>query len=539
MTLIYKKGLQRDGNNPTLLNAYGAYGFSDTASFLGGRLAWIEQGGVLALANVRGSGVRGHDWYLAGKKATKPNTWKDGVAAAQYLIAQGYASSKTLGVMGTSAGGIFVGRTVTTAPQLFAAAIFDVGVMDAVRAEESANGITNISEFGSYRNAKEFPALLEMSTYHQIKDGVAYPGVLLVQGMNDPRVDAWHAGKAAARLQAASSSGKPILLRLDMQAGHGMGSTANQRNSMAADIYSFLLWQMGKVVQKSEPTQAEIIQQSQPSDWRALDAANTVVMEIQGQTVIMELAPRFAPQHVANIKTLTREGYYTGSAVVRVQDNYVTQWADPADDDKPESKAKQKPLGTALAKLPVEFTVPYQGLPLARMPDPDGWAPVSGFIDGMPVAADPKANLAWLAHCYGMVGAARSTAPDSSNGTSLYTIIGQGPRALDRNITVVGRIVKGMEVLSSLPRGPAPMGFYVAPQQPIPITQARLLADIPVAERPALEILRTDTATWKALVEASRHARGGWAVHSPLHSNICNRTVPTRVPPTSTQEPKA
>ncbi len=538
MTLIYKKGLQRNGANPTLLNAYGAYGFSETASFLGGRLAWIEQGGVLALANVRGSGVHGHDWYLAGKKATKSNTWKDGVACAQYLIAQGYASPKTLGVMGTSAGGIFVGRTVTTAPQLFAAAIFDVGVMDAVRAEESANGITNISEFGSYRNAKEFPALVEMSTYHQIKDGVAYPAVLLVQGMNDPRVDAWHAGKAAARLQAASSSGKPVLLRLDMQAGHGMGSTANQRNAMAADIYSFLLWQMGKVAQKPEPTQADIIQQSQPSDWRALDPDNTVVMEIQGQTVVMELAPRFAPQHVANIKTLTREGYYTGSAVVRVQDNYVTQWADPADDDKPESKSKQKPLGSALDKLPAEFTIAYQGLPISRFTDPDGWAPVSGFVDGFPVAADPKSNVAWLAHCYGMVGAARASAPDSSNGTSLYTIIGQAPRALDRNITVVGRIVKGMEVLSSLPRGPAPMGFYVAPQQPIPITRARLLADIPAAERPALEVLRTDTATWAALVQASRHARGGWAVHSPLHSNICNRSVPTRVPPTEPKEPK-
>jgi len=124
--------------------------------------------------------------------------------------------------------------------------VFDVGVMDAVRAEESANGATNISEFGSYKDPQEFKALLEMSTYHHIQDGVAYPGVLIVQGMNDPRVDAWHAGKAAARLQVATSSKKPILLRLDMQAGHGMGSTATQRNAMSADIYSFLLWQMGK-----------------------------------------------------------------------------------------------------------------------------------------------------------------------------------------------------------------------------------------------------------------------------------------------------
>ena len=251
MTLLYKKGLKRDGSNPTLLTAYASYGFSETARFSATNMAWIEQGGVLAFANVRGSGVYGAGWYHDGFKATKSNTWKDGVACAKYLIAEGFASPKTLGVMGTSAGGIFVGRTVTSAPELFAAAIFDVGVMDAVRAEESANGITNISEFGSVKNAAEFPALLDMSTYHQIKDGVAYPAVMLVHGVNDPRVDVWHSAKAAARLQAATTSGKPILLRLDMQAGHGMGSTATQRNAMSADIFSFLLWQMGKTALKN------------------------------------------------------------------------------------------------------------------------------------------------------------------------------------------------------------------------------------------------------------------------------------------------
>ncbi|MDB5766997.1 MAG: Prolyl oligopeptidase [Collimonas fungivorans] len=249
MTLLYKKGLKRDGSNPTLLDGYAAYGFSQTAGFSPARVAWLERGGVLAYANVRGSGVYGDDWYRAGFKATKSNTWKDGVACAKYLIAEGYATPKTLGVMGTSAGGIFVGRTVTTAPELFAAAIFNVGIMDAVRAEDSANGITNISEFGSAKNPKEFPALLEMSTYHNIKDNTAYPAVMLVHGMNDPRVDVWHSAKTAARLQAATSSGKPILLRLDMQAGHGVGSTATQRYALSADIYSFLLWQMGKAKQ--------------------------------------------------------------------------------------------------------------------------------------------------------------------------------------------------------------------------------------------------------------------------------------------------
>jgi peptidylprolyl isomerase len=273
-------------------------------------------------------------------------------------------------------------------------------------------------------------------------------------------------------------------------------------------------------------SQADIIKQSAPSDWRHLDPENTLVMEINGQPVILELAARFAPQHVANIRTLAREGYYTGSAVVRVQDNYVTQWADPADEEK--EKDKVKPLGSARAQLPAEFSIAFKGLPLTRFTDPDGWAPVSGFVDGLPVAADPFKNKAWIAHCYGVVGAARGTAPDSSNGTSLYAINGQGPRALDLNITVVGRVVKGMEVLSALPRGPGAMGFYDKPENYIPITRARMLADIPLAEQPAIEVMRTDTPTWRKLVEASRHAIGGWAVRSALHSNICNRSVPTR-----------
>jgi prolyl oligopeptidase len=250
LALIHRKGLVRDGSNPTLLVGYGAYGFSFNAWFDARDAAWFERGGVMAYANVRGSGAFGDAWYKAGFKSTKANTWKDGVAAARWLIAERYASPATLGVWGTSAGGIFVGRAATSAPELFAAAIFDVGVLDAVRAEESANGITNISEFGTVKNADEFKALLDMSTYHQIKDGVAYPAVLLVHGMNDPRVDVWNSAKAAARLQQANPNGKPVLLRLDTQAGHGVGSTAQQRASERADIYSFLLWQFGKVQAK-------------------------------------------------------------------------------------------------------------------------------------------------------------------------------------------------------------------------------------------------------------------------------------------------
>jgi prolyl oligopeptidase len=246
MTILHKKGMKLDGTNPTLLSGYGSYGISETAYYSPARYAWLERGGVLAFANVRGSGVYGETWRKAGFKATKPNTWKDGVACTQYLIAKGYASPKTMAVLGGSAGGIFVGRTVTTAPQLYAAAIFEVPMMDTMRSELSANGITNISEFGTVKKPDEFAALLEMSTYHHIQDGTAYPAVMFIHGMNDPRVDVWESAKAAARLQAASNSGKPILLRLDAQAGHGIGSTANQRQAVSADIYSFLLSQMGK-----------------------------------------------------------------------------------------------------------------------------------------------------------------------------------------------------------------------------------------------------------------------------------------------------
>jgi prolyl oligopeptidase len=250
LALIHRKGLVRDGRNPTLLVGYGAYGLSFGAWFDARDVAWFERGGVMAYANVRGSGAFGKAWYKAGFKTTKANTWKDGVAAARWLVAERYASPATLGIWGTSAGGIFVGRAATSAPELFAAAIFDVGVLDAVRAEESANGITNISEFGTVKNADEFKALLDMSTYHQIKDGTAYPAVLLIHGMNDPRVDVWNSAKATARLQQANPNGKPVLLRLDAQAGHGIGSTAQQRASERADIYSFLLWQFGKVAAK-------------------------------------------------------------------------------------------------------------------------------------------------------------------------------------------------------------------------------------------------------------------------------------------------
>ena len=246
MVVLHRKGVALDGRNPTLLNGYGAYGMTIQAGYDPRRFAWLERGGVLAFVNPRGSGAYGDAWHRAGFKASKPNTWKDGIAAARWLTDKGYASAATLGISGGSAGGIFVGRAVTSAPELFAAAIMAVPLLDTVRAEVSANGATNTAEFGTVRIETEFKALLEMSTYQHIADRTPYPAILLLQGLNDPRVDVWHSAKAAARFQQASSSGHPVLLRLDEQAGHGIGSTATQAAGQLADVYAFLLWQFGK-----------------------------------------------------------------------------------------------------------------------------------------------------------------------------------------------------------------------------------------------------------------------------------------------------
>lgn len=273
---------------------------------------------------------------------------------------------------------------------------------------------------------------------------------------------------------------------------------------------------------------AELLKNSPAADWRGLDPDNTLLMDLASGQVIIELAPRFAPAHVANIRALAHGGYWDGLAILRVQDNFVTQWGDPDGDEA--TKARPLPAN-AKAHLPAEFSVPLKGLRgFTRLPDVDGWAPRTGFVDGMPVAAAPKAGKAWLAHCYGMVGAGRGEAVDSSTGAELYTVIGQAPRGLGLNITLVGRVLKGMELLAALPRGAAAMGFYDKPEQRTAIQRVRLLADVPAAERPALQVLRTESKTWQQLLDARRY-RSGWFVHSPGHIEVCSASVPTRPVP--------
>lgn len=246
VTLLYRKSTTLTGNNPTLLVGYGSYGATFSPAFEAARLAWLERGGVYAIAHVRGGGEYGEAWHNAGRKATKANTILDFIAVAEFLVKYGFTHPRRLAVMGTGAGGIPVGGAIVRRPDLFAAAVARSPLMDMLRFEVSAAGPASIPEFGSTATVEGLAALRAMSAYHQVKDGTPYPAVLLAAGINDARVDPWQAGKMAARLQAATTSGKPVLLRVDVEAGHEPASRT-QREAELADIYAFLLWQFGEV----------------------------------------------------------------------------------------------------------------------------------------------------------------------------------------------------------------------------------------------------------------------------------------------------
>jgi len=244
-SIILATGTKLDGRNPLILYGYGAYGMVQEPAFGPRTLAWLERGGIFVVAHVRGGGVYGDAWHRAGWKTTKPNTWKDGIAIAEWLIRNGYTSRERLSVIGGSAGGIFVGRAITERPDLFNAAVVSAGNVDQVRSETRANGAGNIPEYGTVTKEDEFKALLAMSPYANVAPGTPYPAVLLEHGVNDSRVDVWMALKFGSRLAAATTSGNPILLRLDYDAGHGAGRTREQGQAQTADRWSFLLWRAG------------------------------------------------------------------------------------------------------------------------------------------------------------------------------------------------------------------------------------------------------------------------------------------------------
>ena len=261
-----------------------------------------------------------------------------------------------------------------------------------------------------------------------------------------------------------------------------------------------------------------VLDATQASDWRQLDPENTLYMETPTGRVIIELAPDFAPNHAANIRILAREHWFDGVSINRVQENYVTQWGDATE---------KKPLGSAKAPLAGEITRSLKGLSLTRLPSRDTYAPISGFSGGFPVAAG--GGRAWLAHCYGMVGSGRGEGVDSGSGAELYAVIGQAARHLDRNITIVGRVIQGMEHLTALPRGTGPLGFYEKESERVPIRTVRLATDVPPAERTRIELLRTDTPAWKAYVDVRSHrTRDGFFVVDAGVIDLCNIRVPVR-----------
>jgi peptidylprolyl isomerase len=274
---------------------------------------------------------------------------------------------------------------------------------------------------------------------------------------------------------------------------------------------------------------SDVLAASKPQDWHALDPENTLYLELASGRIVIELAPAFAPKHAANIKALVREKYFDGLAFLRSQDNYVVQWGDPHADARAEDKDQPRPVGKAQRTLKAEFTIPLsKDLPFTRLPDVDGYAPEVGFSGDFWSARDPMRGDAWLAHCYGALGVGRDLDADSGGGTELYVVIGNAPRHLDRNITLAGRVVRGMELLSVLPRGTGPLGFYEKAEQRVPIKSIRVAADLPAAERTNLEVLRTDTPTFAALVESRRNRRDDWFKVPAGYVELCNVPIPVR-----------
>jgi prolyl oligopeptidase len=245
LSIVAKKILTRDGHAAALVDAYGSYQIVNAPFFNARGFAFLELGGVLATAHVRGGGEYGRRWWKAGQKLNKPNTWRDLIDCCQSMIQAGWTSAARLAIQGGSAGGITVGMALTERPELFAAVIDNVGVSNALRSEFSPNGPPNIAEFGTVKEREGFQGLKEMDALYHVRDGVSYPAVLLTTGLQDPRVEPWEVAKMTARLQKATASRKPVILRVDLDAGHGIGSTRSQTDAERTDEYAFVLWRAG------------------------------------------------------------------------------------------------------------------------------------------------------------------------------------------------------------------------------------------------------------------------------------------------------
>lgn len=268
-------------------------------------------------------------------------------------------------------------------------------------------------------------------------------------------------------------------------------------------------------------TPNDIVAQSPASAWRTIPADDLLVMDLaNGGRVVVQLAPQFAPVHVANIQALARANYWNGASIYRVQDNYVAQWGHNESD-------KPWPNGV-VAKPPAEYTRPLKGLKITPLGSPDPYAPAAGFSNGWPVAYSPKSGWADLVHCYGTVGVGRDLSPDTGTGGELYAVIGQAPRQLDRNIAIVGRVVDGIDRLSTLPRGAEALGFYKDKAQYAPIASIRLASQMPAGERPSYEYLDTASPTFAEYLRVRTNRHDDFYIRPAGGVDLCNVQVPVR-----------
>jgi len=264
----------------------------------------------------------------------------------------------------------------------------------------------------------------------------------------------------------------------------------------------------------------EILEQSPASDWAPLDPDWTLYMELASGRVIIALSPDFSPEHAENVRALALAHYWDGASINRVQDNYVVQWGRAED--------SPRDMGAARAEIVAhEYYRSAAGLPFTPLQDPDSYADQTGFTNGFWAGRNHRGET-WMLHCYGAIGVGRENPPNTGNSTELYTVIGQSPRHLDRNLAMVGRIVQGMELLTSLPRGTGVLGFYENPEQRVPIRSVRLASELPAGERTNLEALRTDSATFRAVIESRRHRREDFFVEPTGRVNVCNVPLPVR-----------
>src|SRR4051794_8291196 len=292
---------------------------------------------------------------------------------------------------------------------------------------------------------------------------------------------------------------------------------------------SFLLLAAAVVVLGAAPakkplTPNDIVAAAPASAWRTIDPDDLLVMDLaNGGRVVIQLAPAFAPVHVANVKALARGNYWNGATVYRVQDNYVAQWG-LNESDKPWPKG-------VTAKPPAEYTRALQGLAVKPLGFADPYAPGAGFAGGWPVAYNSKAGWANLAHCYASVGVGRDLSPDTGTGGELYAVIGHGPRHLDRNIALIGRVIEGIDKLSSLPRGTEALGFYKDKSAFVPIASIRLAGDMPAGERPAFEYMDTMSASFAAYLHVRANRNDDFYIRPAGGVDLCNVNVPVRRKP--------